>query len=161
MANFLTVSLPRLLCEISASQYTSPLSSSCLELQVLYKLVISYDTNINLADLDWNGSTLYNLYGRRPMSGFLDCSFASWQHLRSYQGRYRLVTACSWQLFKCCSTGWHWETRLPAQWPTCDSAHSWWLHSTAPLYTRPPEPWPDIPLSHNVPTLSQPVLAIS
>ena len=37
---------------------------------------------------------------------------------------------------------------------TCDSAHSWWL-SAAHWKIRPLEPWPDIPHSHIILTLSQ------
>ena len=41
--------------------------------------------------------------------------------------------------------------------PTCDSAHSWQPNSAAPLGDQATTPCPDIPLSHIVLTLSQPV----
>ena len=44
---------------------------------------------------------------------------------------------------------------------TCDSLHSWQLYSAAPLGKRLSAPWPDIPHSHIILTLSKPVLAIS
>ena len=40
--------------------------------------------------------------------------------------------------------------------PTCDSANSWRLYNTASLEHQ--TPWPDIPLSHIILTLSQPAL---
>ena len=52
-----------------------------------------------------------------------------------------------------------------AQWgggiPTCDSAHSWWLYSAASLehQSTSTSPWPTIPLSLIILTLSQSVLA--
>ena len=42
--------------------------------------------------------------------------------------------------------------------PTCDSAHSWWSYSDAPVGHQAATPWPDSPTqSHNL-TLIQPVL---
>ena len=39
--------------------------------------------------------------------------------------------------------------------PICDSVPSWQRFSAAHWETRPPAPWPDIPLSHNILTLIQ------
>ena len=63
----------------------------------------------------------------------IDCwSFASWQHSRSYQDGYRHLTIHTYN----CLVLPNWET-------------------------VPPAPWPDIPLSHIILTLSLPVLVLS
>ena len=44
---------------------------------------------------------------------------------------------------------------------TCDSAHSSWLYSAAPLGDQAPAQWPDISLRHIVLTLTRTVLVLS
>ena len=45
--------------------------------------------------------------------------------------------------------------------PTCDSTHSWWFIELPHWETRMSALCPDIPLSHIILTLTQPILALS
>ena len=80
-----------------------------------------------------NELRVHSLFGRLWDSMVGYWGFTSLQHLRPYQGRYRLVSVRTHGNFIMLP---HWEI-------------------------RPLTPWPDIPLSNIILTLSEPVLALS